>query len=333
MKFRRRLTVIFLGCCLFYFAEVQAWGVWGHQHINKAVVFALPSEMLPFFYNHVDFFTETGTVPDILKYTIGDKEEYPRHFCDIEEFQKPDDSIPQKFRDAYQHYDTQFLVKNGILPWYIQEMEEKLTLAFKQKKKTEIIFVAAELGHYLGDAHMPLHTCVNHDGQLTNQRGIHSCWEAQLPELFGSGYNFNCGKAKYIDDIPKETWRIINDSHYLSNALLATEKEIRAQFGDSIFAKDSTNKVLRNKYNQPVYAYKAAKAWHDRLNGMVEKQLRASILATASFCYTAWVNAGKPDLNDLDDTGLTKRNKKNLNKELNEWKKGKLIWMKTFNEY
>jgi hypothetical protein len=29
-----------------------------------------------------------------------------------------------------------------------------------------------DLGHYIADGHMPLHTSDNHDGQNTNQKGI-----------------------------------------------------------------------------------------------------------------------------------------------------------------
>jgi hypothetical protein len=50
------------------------------------------------------------------------------------------------------------------------------------------------------------------------------------------------------------------------------------------------------------------------MNGMVEKQMRKAITVTASFWYTAWVNAGKPDLSGLDTPELTKRNSKLLKK-------------------
>jgi hypothetical protein len=33
---------------------------------------------------------------------------------------------------------------------------------------------------------------------------------------------------------------------------------------------------------------------------MVESQMKKAVTATASFWYTAWVNAGKPDLSNLD---------------------------------
>jgi hypothetical protein len=54
-------------------------------------------------------------------------------------------------------------------------MMEKLTQAFKEKRKSEILFIAADLGHYIADAHMPLHTSDNHDGQLTDQKEFTLC--------------------------------------------------------------------------------------------------------------------------------------------------------------
>ena len=74
------------------------------------------------------------------------------------------DSLPATLTDVKKKYDEKFLQQNGILPWYIEEIMDQLTKAFKEKRKTEILFLAADLGHYIGDAHMPLHTSANHDG-------------------------------------------------------------------------------------------------------------------------------------------------------------------------
>ncbi len=57
---------------------------------------------------------------------------------------------------------------------------------------------------------------------------------------------------------------------------------------------------------------------------MVEKQIRSSVSTLAGFWYTAWVNAGKPDINSLDDEHLTNQNKKNFKREMKAWKKGKI---------
>ena len=52
--------------------------------------------------------------------------------------------------------------------------------------------------------------------------------------------------------------------------------------------------------------------------------MKKAIKATADFWYTAWINAGKPDLSDLDEKQVTKRNEENLKLELKLWEKGKL---------
>ena len=203
-----------------------SWGTFGHEHIDRAAVFALPEPLQLFFYNHIDFITQESTVPDLRKYTLNDKAENPRHFIDLENFGSLD-SLPKTMEEAKKRYDDKFLSSNGILPWYVQDLMDKLTKAFKEKKKTEILFISADLGHYLADAHMPLHTSANYDGQQTNQKGIHAIWESRLPEMFGNTYNYNTKDAKFIDDIQKETWRIIFNSHQLIDTLLEADRVLK----------------------------------------------------------------------------------------------------------
>ena len=303
---------------------IISWGTFGHEHINHAAVLALPSPLQSFFYNHIDFITQESTVPDLRKYTLNDKAENPRHYIDLENFGSPD-SLPNTLAEVKKKYDEKFLQQNGFLPWYIEDMMDKLTKAFKEKRKTEILFLASDLGHYIGDAHMPLHTSVNHDGQLTDQKGIHSFWETRLPELFGSNYNYHVSEAKYIEDVPKETWKIILNSHRLADTVLLVEKKIRKDFPENkIYEMDSDGKPKMTKFNQKIFSAEYAKVYSGALHGMVERQLRNSISETADFWYTAWVNAGKPSLDDLDPAELTKNNNKQLKKEIKTWEQGKL---------
>ncbi|MFM2363445.1 MAG: hypothetical protein RLZZ316_2347 [Bacteroidota bacterium] len=312
-----------------------SWGTWGHQHINRAAIFALPETMRVFYYNHIDFITEESVIPDTRKFTNNDKVEAQRHFIDLENFiPNPGDTLPQTMQSLTGKYNNEFLTKNGILPWHMEDVMNKLTNAFKERRKADILLLSGDLGHYIADAHMPLHTTVNYDGQATNQRGIHSFWESQVPELLGSNYNFNVTDAVYIIDVRKEIWNIINNSHGLIDSLLAAEKKIAAVFGnDKMYVRDSAGKVVKNKFGQWIRTKEYAKAYHDALNGMVEQQLRLSIAATANFWYTAWVNAGSPDITSLDAAALTKRNSKNYKADLKMYKKGKLFGIKNDNEF
>jgi hypothetical protein len=302
-----------------------AWGQWGHKHISRAAVFALPPAMRAFFYNHIDFITEDAVVPDLRRSILNDKNEPPRHFIDIEDFKIPLDSFPITNREAYEKYDKTFLNKYGILPWYIQTLTEKLTNAFKRKNKSEILFIAADLSHYIGDANQPLHTTSNYNGQLTDQKGVHSLWESSLPQMFGSSYNFKTAPAKYIPNLAEESWRIIKHSHSLVDTLLAIDREVRKNFTPETMYKKDANGKTAMFYNSPVFSDEYARQFNKALGGMVENQLRLSIYDVACFWYTAWVNAGSPNLISLDDPHLTKQNRKNYKLELKAWEKGKLL--------
>ena len=313
-----------------------AWGPWGHQHINRAAVFGLPMEMRPFFYNHIDFITEEAVVPDLRKYTINDRAEFPRHYIDLELY-NPESNVaglPATMRDAKVRYADSMLSKAGTLPWTILEVEEKLTKAFRARKKTEILFLAGDLGHYIGDAHMPLHTALNHDGQLTGQKGIHALWEGQLPETFGQGYDLYTGEAKYIADLTRETWAIIDSSHRLVEKVLSVDKELSASMSrEKVYVVDSAGRIVVNQYGDMVHTKEYAREFHQRLGGMVEQQLRGAIAEVAAFWYTAWVNAGKPDLSELDTEELTKRNKKDMEQDLRRYQKGRVEMMRPSGDF
>lgn len=309
-----------------------SWGIVGHERINKAAVMALPHPLQVFFYNHIDFITQEASVPDIRKYALNYKDENPRHYFDMENFGSAD-SLPQTMEEVKKKYDAKFLNTNGILPWYIEEMMVKLTKAFKDKNRAEILFLAADLGHYVGDAHMPLHTSANHDGQLTDQKGIHSLWESRLPELFAKNYKLNVPQAQYYPDVHKATWDMINDTHTLVQPLLDVDKKLRTSTPENqIFEMDAAGKVLKSKYNTPIFSDEYSKKLHKELNGMVEKQMKKAIAATASFWYTAWVNAGKPDLSDLDAPAVTQRNNQALKDDLKLFQSGDLFGMKNQND-
>jgi hypothetical protein len=172
---------------------------------------------------------------------------------------------------------------------------------------------------------MPLHTSTNYNGQLTGQKGIHSLWESALPETFGGSYNFRTPTAKYIENIPDETFKMIGQSHSLIDKLLADEKKVRSHFTEgNMYKKDSAGNLIKF-YNSPVFSDEYEKEFNTTLGGMVEHQLQLSIYDVASYWYTAWVNAGKPDLTSLDDPHLTKQNKKNYKRELKAWNKGKIL--------
>ncbi|TGE18978.1 zinc dependent phospholipase C family protein [Hymenobacter elongatus] len=312
-----------------------AWGTWGHERINRAAVLALPPALRTFFYNHIDFMVQESVVPDLRKYTLSDKAEGPRHFIDLEDYgNQPISQLPQTSIEAYAKYEPAFLDKSGRLPWFIQDMLGKLTQAMKNGRKEEILFVAADLGHYLGDATQPLHTSSNHDGQLTGQKGIHAFYESQMVEKFGSTYNFKLREPRLIQDPVAETWRLIAQSHASADTLLAIEKKLQAETpAAAMFETDAQGQVKKNVFNSNVRSAAYTESFHKALRHMEERQLRTAAQAAANYWYTAWINAGQPDLSKLDTDYTTRSSQSNLKEELRLLKTGKLVDFSSFKEF
>jgi hypothetical protein len=162
--------------------QVYCWGFYAHQKINYYAVFLLPPEMMVLFKPNIVFLSEHAIDPDKRRYAL--PEEGPRHYIDIDHYGTyPYTSLPRKWTDAVAKFGEDSLKQHGIVPWHVQTMLRRLTDAFKEKNYSQIMKCSAEIGHYISDAHVPLHASSNHNGQFTNQKGIHGFWESRVPEL------------------------------------------------------------------------------------------------------------------------------------------------------
>lgn len=189
----------------------------------------------------------------------------------------------------------------GILPYNLAHVQERLTNAFRSGNETAILRLSAEIGHYIGDGHVPLHTTVNYNGELTNQRGIHAFWESRIPELFADEEFDNfVGPAEYITDPASFYWEVVLTSHRLVDSVLTIEKELSRTFprDQQYCYEERLGRTIR------VQCTEYARAYQERMRGMVEDRWRATIHTIGSAWYTAWINAGKPDLSVLGE-GIT----------------------------
>jgi hypothetical protein len=291
------------------------WGFFAHQRINKLAVFTLPPEMLGFYKNNLQYITDAAVNPDRRRFS--DPEEAPRHYIDLDRY---GDSalykMPRFYTEAVKQFSEDTLTANGILPWHIYKMYFRLKDAFLLKDPQKILHISADLGHYIADAHVPLHTTENYNGQLTGQDGIHAFWESRLPELFSNNYDFFVGKATYIDNPQIEAWKAITSAHQEVDLVLQQEKRLAQQFGEKKYSFET-----KGKQTMKVYSREYAKAYHEIMTGMVERQMRASIKMIGDFWYTAWVDAGQPDLKKLIEYKPSEEELKKYRAELEEWKK------------
>ena len=272
--------------------------------------------MMVLYKPNIDFLSEHAVDPDKRRYAVAG--EGPRHYIDIDHYGRyPYTSLPHDWKDAVAKFGEDSLLAYGIVPWHVQVMLGRLTRAFKEKNFSSIMKNSAEIGHYIADAHVPLHASSNHNGQLTNQLGIHAFWESRVPELLADKqFDFFIGKATYIKNPGVFIWDRVLESGKEADSVLTFEKELSRQFpGDKKYAFEKRNNIILRQYSS---AYTIA--YNNKLNGMVERRMRQSIFAIASFWFTAWVNAGQPDLSGLTSRQFSENDLKGF-EELNEsWK-------------
>jgi hypothetical protein len=274
------------------------WGFYAHKEINRQAVFTLPAPLIRFYKKHIVFITENAVNPDKRRYLI--EKEAPCHYIDLDEY---GDSalikLPRFWKDAVAKYTEDSLYKYGIVPWHIQTMKYRLTKAFQEKDVAKILKYSTEIGHYIGDANVPLHTTRNYNGQLTGQHGIHGFWESRLPELFSVNYDYLTGTATYEDNTQLRAWKAVAEANAALDSVLNFEKQLSLEFNPS----KKYSFLEKNGTLVKTYSESYSKAYHEMLSSQVEKRMRASIKMTGDFWFTCWVDAGQPDMNKLK-TGI-----------------------------
>lgn len=165
-------------------APVRAWGFIAHKAINGRAVETLPPGLKPLFAANQDYVSEHAIDPDLWKTDFNEAED-PNHFLDMDAFGKapPFPEIPRSEQEHLRRHGAK-AVEKGRLPWRVGEVHRQLVDAFRARDSRRALEVAATLGHYVADAHVPLHAVVNYDGRETGQPGVHGRWESGLVERF-----------------------------------------------------------------------------------------------------------------------------------------------------
>ena len=277
------------------------WGFFAHKKITEMAIYTLPIELMTFYKKNADYLIEKSVAADKRRYVI--EAEGPRHYIDLDDFELFD-SIPKYWFDAVEKFGEETLISRGTVPWHAYLTYKMLVVAYSKKDYKAIISKAADLAHYLADANVPLHTTSNYNGEKTNQKGVHAFWETRLPELFSKEYDFIIGKANYLQDPQKEIWQTIYWANSLVDSLLYFEKEITWQVGEAKkFAfEDKGKKTVK------VYSKKYARAYHEAMP-VVELQMQRSIKLIGDLWFSAWVDAGQPDLRNLTSETKSKSDK------------------------
>lgn len=298
-----------------------SWGFLVHRTTVQLAVYQLPKSLQPFFYKNIAALVKTSVRPDQRR--SFDSTEASKHFIDLEMY---GDSaawkMPQHWNEAVQKFSEDTLKKYGYVPYWIITMQQKLTAAFRAGKSDSVLFYAADLAHYIGDAHVPLHTSVNYDGQLTNQKGLHSLWESTIPELELTNYNLYARhRAKYIADKEAAVWNAVRTAYQLLPQLFLQEREAGKNFTDATKYRVQ----MRNGKESKTYTAAFAKAYSQKLGNTINQQLLRTSRMIADFWYTAWVDAGRPNVTNFFKTPYSNEDRQAYKNEVKSYKKNRLL--------
>jgi S1/P1 nuclease len=158
-------------------APALGWGRKGHEIVNRLAVGAVPAELRPFYVRHQAAIVAAAMEADDAKRATGCEDVF--HFVDLDQFGDPKD-YPRSIDEGVRRHGLDAFTRSGLLPWRVKDVFEQLVAAWKAKDVPRIVKLSAWMGHYAGDAHVPLHATANYDGQLTGNDGVHRRYETDM---------------------------------------------------------------------------------------------------------------------------------------------------------
>ncbi|HKK73845.1 MAG TPA: zinc dependent phospholipase C family protein [Saprospiraceae bacterium] len=282
-----------------HFIDIDHWGTYPFEAVPRDWDDALIK------YTSIHLVTTSG---DTTEVKISNSPEYKTFFRSYvlpqyyeEEWRIDCDTLSNLLGrplDCQAVYAVDHFSEYGIVPYHLLSMKRRLTRAFLARDEGAILRLSAEIGHYIADAHVPLHTTENYNGQLTDQLGIHAFWESRIPELFADEqYDYFVGPAEYVARPRSYFWEVVLNSHQLLDSVLWIEKDLSRVFPEDqqYCYEQRLGRTIRTQCKEYAAAYQ------ERMNGMVEARMRAAIHAVGSIWFTSWVDAGQPNLNALAD--------------------------------
>jgi hypothetical protein len=251
-----------------------SWGDKGHQKINGSAPKFFPARL-----NHYKGWavklSEHGSDADNRK--KDDRTEAVKHYIDIDAYKDFVEmhKITEDKASAYNLYGSKFILKNGTLPWVTDSTYHVLVQQFRSKEWTKVVLTAADLGHYVGDGHMPLHLTLNYDGKFTDQSGIHSRYESKMINKYVDEITVKRSKTHKINDVNRYVFDYIYDNYQYKDSLLNADE----------FAFEKAN----HEYSDMYYAT----LWN-KTQGFTKRLIAGSSKSLAELIRMAWVEAGKP---------------------------------------
>ncbi|MCK9421814.1 MAG: T9SS type A sorting domain-containing protein [Bacteroidales bacterium] len=267
--------LLFVIPLIFLCVILSGWGYKGHRIINQNTANAFPSHLSFLKPNWTNILTSYASEADNRKDT--DPNESPKHYIDIDNYSEflQTGQISQSFDTVVAHHGHAFVIDQGILPWATLITFDSLKACFERRDWQKSALFAADLGHYVGDGHNPLHITKNYDGQFTGQNGVHSRYETKMISRYESQLVYPADSAHFITDVSSFVFSYLYFNY---------------QYVDSILIADNDARVIAGNVTSDAYYL----ALWTKTGPFTVGLLQHASLSLADLIYTAWVSAGSP---------------------------------------
>ncbi len=164
----------------------------------------------------------------------------------------------------------------GRLPFLLLEAQDRLVAAFKSGDKARILTEADAVAILAADLNNPLALTENYDGQKTDQPGLSKRFTTQLAEGMDRRLKLNPEAARLLD----------NPRDYVFGTMVRNYVWV-----DNILYADSLAHRGKASYGGAYF-----EALELRAGRLLMEILSEAATDIGSFWYTAWTEAGRPDL-------------------------------------
>ena len=250
------------------------WGAVGHHYIAQHYSQHLPAYIdgLRAYDGTVDLHV---TDPDSRKSSTPGESE--KHFIDIDWYPEVLAGTLPRDRTALETlYSPAIVTAEGVLPWAIVASVNTLTTQFQAQNWSAAALTIADLCHYVGDANQPLHCTRNYDGAMTGNNGIHSRYESNMISTYLGQLHTSPMTVAYYSSPQDVAFDVIAASWAGVSPILTADTAAKAAAGGSTSGTTYYASLWSSTHT------------------LTQARLDTATVMTASYVYTAWVNAGQP---------------------------------------
>ena len=272
---RRAAWTFALLAPLFFCPAAAPWGTNAQRLITSKAVETLPLELRGFYQSRRDGIL--AAVSNSMEAIERDPNQLRYHVLYLNRYSPfPYDQIPRDYKAAVAKFGRLKLEAAGLLPWQVGVYSQKLTDAFRKSDWEGVRVNSALLASFVAEAHDPFNMVEVKDPRTGTPDGIQDRFSKNLVERYSNFFPMRPNDAYFISDPTVTAFEDCFSAH--SWIEIIEQADRRSRWGLSQY----TDEYYDRFYNT--------------IGAVLIRQLSDASTQVGSFWFTAWTNAGKPQL-------------------------------------